>query len=118
MWYERLKRTHVLCHALCSSRQFVNSGGTTGYTLGPDGELRSSSTGFPAVASSSSRLRLEDTAARIVDTARQPSALHCLGDVEEMSPHRPLGLVFVPGGHRLDDRSVLGHGRTRTPGDE
>ena len=30
MWYERLKRTQVSCQARCSSRQFVNSGGTPG----------------------------------------------------------------------------------------
>ena len=35
MWYDWLKRTQVSCQARCSSRQFVNSGGTPGKTFGP-----------------------------------------------------------------------------------
>src|ERR687895_2626452 len=57
MWNDWSKRTQVSCQARCSSRQFVNSGGTPGKTFAPVCELRSSSTGFAAVASRSSRLR-------------------------------------------------------------
>src|SRR3954464_11379087 len=56
MWNERLNSTHAFCQACCSSRQFVYSGGTPGYTLGPLGEWRSRSTALPAALITSSRL--------------------------------------------------------------
>ena len=46
MWNDWSKRMQVFCQAHCSSRQFVNSGGTPGNTFAPTCELRSSSTGL------------------------------------------------------------------------
>src|SRR5919197_2297516 len=122
MWNDWLKRTHVSCQARCSSRQFVNSGGTPGKTFAPVCELLSSSTGFLAVASRSSRLRLgptlEGNATRIVDAARQSTALDGVGDVREVCAHRQLGFVRATGDHGLDDRRVLGKRRRRSTGDQ
>src|SRR5262245_9882219 len=108
MWNDWSNRTHVSCQARCSSRQLVNSGGTPGKTLAPVCELRSSSTGLAAVASRSSRLRLEDTATRTVDAARQQTTLDRVRHVEEVPAHRRLGPGRVAAAHGVDDRSVLG----------
>jgi hypothetical protein len=56
MWYDWLKSTQAFCHAWVSSRQFVYSGGTPGYALGPVCRLRSNLTGSPAACKTSSRL--------------------------------------------------------------
>jgi hypothetical protein len=49
------RRAHVFCQARCSSRQFVNSGGTTGNVYGPVEELRSKDAAPPAALKTSSR---------------------------------------------------------------
>ena len=56
MWCDWSKRQQVSRQACCSSRQFVNSLGTFGYTYGPICEFRARSTGFPTFSNKASKL--------------------------------------------------------------
>jgi hypothetical protein len=58
MWCDWSKSADISFQATCSSRQFVNSAGTAGYTYGPICEFRAISAGLAASCSLSSRLRL------------------------------------------------------------
>ena len=55
MWCDWSNSAHVVRQDACSSRQLVNSEGTTGNAYGPICELRSRSTGFPTFCNASSR---------------------------------------------------------------
>src|SRR5262245_19895754 len=110
MWYDWLKRTQVVCQARCSSRQFVNSGGTPGKTFAPARAFRSSSTGLSTARNSSSRLRpltSECTPTHRVDATPERSASHRPGDVEEMVSHRRFRPVGVSGEDGRHDRRML-----------
>jgi 3-hydroxyisobutyrate dehydrogenase-like beta-hydroxyacid dehydrogenase len=54
----------------------------------------------------------------MVDAARQQTAPHGTGHVEEVFAHRELRLGRTAGDHGLDDRRVLGHGRRRSARDQ
>ena len=128
MWNDWSKRTQVVCHARCSSRQFVNSGGTPGEDV--RARLRVAQQLDRALDRSEQVLKAplthvdpsvswsQDAAARLVDAPGKQSLLHRVGDVEQVLAHRRLGLVRLPGDDRLDDRGVLGDGCSRASGDQ
>jgi hypothetical protein len=55
MWWDWSSSAHVVAHARCSERQFVNSG-AIGNVWARAAEFRSSSTGLPARAIAAARL--------------------------------------------------------------
>ena len=81
MWNDWLKSTAVVCHDRCSSRQFVYSAGTPGYTFGPACELRSSPAGLSTSSSRSCRLRSLMVFLRFGDGRRRHGVLHVLSEI-------------------------------------